>query len=400
MKEKKVSFNWRRIGAIFIAFAMVFTGLGISQWGLETVWADDNDITVTVKFDAAVVADDLSQLKDDMADTGLIDESTTGLPEQTSVTVPAGSTVKEVLQAAKAKQSFTIEGLDSEFVTQVGFISNDNLANLVNTTIGNYNSGNVFASAGWSFYINGQPLSNGIGTDKVTENNSVVSGCYNLYGTWSSSDSKMVYYDEPLIKNYNDLKALISKTVDLTSYTEEEVSAYNNAKSEAQALVSEMYNDAKLTGDAASTLKEANADFHTDGGMWIGYIETRQSSIWGPNSITEKLEKAKTKLQKAIDKELVVKESEKADLTNLSVATNNDEKEIELTPEFNAATQTYSVPERSNGETGFALKATSKAEGATITVYVNDKKIKPLLLGTLTGHTAGAVLIQEIIKLK
>ncbi len=286
----------KRILSLLLSLTLV---LGLLPAGVLA--ADESEkISVTVRFDASTVAYNLNQLYGDLK--CMVDENTTNLPNEIEVTVEKGSTVQQVLQAAKAKQDFTVEGLEKGYITQVGFVSNSILGNLVSISVGDYYSYNVFNSAGWSFYINDVPLSAGISSDTVSADGAVVEGRYRLYGTWDNSTNSMVYYDDAFISAYSGLYELTQQDVDTSSFTETQLDSYTAAKNDAVDLLNKIKNSAKLNDNVTALLKESNKNFHTSDGLWIGYYESKQTTLWGPGSPTEQLQTAKDKLERAINK--------------------------------------------------------------------------------------------------
>ncbi len=283
-----------------LVLAVGLLPMGAMAGASEAPAAEEN-ISVTVRFDASVVAEDMPKLYQDLCEAGYIDEITTNLPDEITVTVPSGSTVKEVLKVAVAQSPFSIEGLESEFVTQVGFVSNEILSSLVNIDIGNSYSGNTFSYAGWLFYIDGIGLTRGIGSDTVSTDGAVIEGRYSLYNVWDSTDNAMVFYDEAFLNAYHTLQATTERanTTDTTDFTDLEKADLTSAVSSANELLTSIYNEAALTGDAGKAAE--NSGISTSGGMWIGYFETKGTSLWGPGSPTEQLKAATVALEKAID---------------------------------------------------------------------------------------------------
>ena len=262
------------------------------------------DISVTLRFDALVIAEDMDQLYSDLKSAGIIDEETTGLPGDITVTVPAGSTVKDALDAAMKKMPFTAAGIDTGFITQIGPVSSEILGNLVDIEVGNYYAGNVFSSAGWSYDINGVSGPAGISNDKLTEDNTVVDFYYSLYASWDSSTSSMVYYDRQFLNAYHALEAAVKGTrnTDLSSRSDTDQANIAEQLSASEALLKEIYDAAVLSGDAKELLEAAFPHFHTAGGMWIGYYEAQYTSLWGSDtSPTERLKSQLTALNKAVN---------------------------------------------------------------------------------------------------
>ncbi len=260
--------------------------------------AAEENISITVCFDASVVADDLDTLYSDLRLAHIIDESTTNLPSEITVTVPKGSTVKEVLQVALEESAFTIEGLSENYITQVGFVGSDVLENLVSIPVGDYMSGNVFSSAGWSFSIDGEALTSGIDAATVGNDGSVIEGRFGLYTGWDENWNA-INYDRNFLKNYAELKELTEMTINTDDFSEEQKQKLSAEKAEAETLLSEIYNEACLNDEVSALLKEVHPTFKTNGGMWIGYIEKKRETLYGADSPTEKIGGANSELSDA-----------------------------------------------------------------------------------------------------
>ncbi len=284
----------KRFLSLILSIIMIFSM--VPQVSL----AADENITVTVKFDASVVAADMDRLYSDLLASHIIDEETTNLPSDITVTVPKGSTVQEVLETAQADGGFSAVGIDEGYVTQVGFVGSAGLENLVSISVGDYYGGNIFNSAGWSFYVDGEGLTTGIGDAKVTENGAVVEGRFGLAVGWDSNWNAL-HYDETFLENYAKLKELTKKNVDTSTFSEKQKQKLAAEKAEAEALLAEIYNEAALNEDVSETLSEIYHDFKTSGGMWIGYFEKKGLSFWGTGSPTEALQNAAKELDAAIN---------------------------------------------------------------------------------------------------
>lgn len=280
--------------------SLMFSIMLIFSMVPQVSFAADENISVTVKFDASVVAEDTDRLYSDLLASYFIDEETTNLPSDITVTVPKGSTVQEVLRAAQAENGFSAVGIDADFVTQVGHIGSDILANLVSIPVGDYYGGNVFYSAGWNFYIDGEKLTSSISGSTVTEDGTVVEGRFGL-AVIIDSYWNVICHDEVFIENYNKLKALTEKDVDTSAFSEKQKQKLAAEKAEAEALLTEIYNEASLNEEISETLSEIYPEFKTRGGMWIGYFEKKGLSFWGTGSPTETLEIAAKELEAAIN---------------------------------------------------------------------------------------------------
>lgn len=320
------------------------------------------EISVTVRFSAPGVAEDLTRLRTDLLNASVITEDDTQLPGDITVTVPSGSTVKAVLEAAKAKQDFTIEGLDSEnnYVTKVGFLDEAVVAKALVSNKSNLNY------PGWSFFIDGVGLSTGVGADTVTTDGAVVEGLFSVYSTWDGTANAMVYHDVELVKLYHSLDAMTKQNVDTSGFSQTAKEAYNTAKREAETLLTNLYAQAKLNDTVAATYTELYSDFNTSEGMWIGFIESKGTTLYGPGSPIEQLQKATEKLEEAAKGTSYGP----CDLTALSVTDlTNVSGSLTLKPAFSYDVTSYAVDAvdyQQYAKMAY-VKATAASASATIT---------------------------------
>ncbi|MBR3848386.1 MAG: S-layer homology domain-containing protein [Oscillospiraceae bacterium] len=261
-------------------------------------YATDENISVTVRFDAATVAADMDTLYSDLLASGIINGETTNLPSDITVTVAKGSSVKAVIEEAQKECAFTIEGLSENYITQVGFVGSDVLENLVSIPVGDYMSGNVFSSAGWSFSLDGAALTSGIDAATVGNDGAVIEGRFGLYTGWDENWNA-INYDRNFLASYAELKELAERTVNTDNFSEEQKQKFETEKAECLALLSEIYNEACLNDEVSALLREAHPTFKTGGGMWIGYIEKKGEALYGADSPTEKMESANKELSTA-----------------------------------------------------------------------------------------------------
>lgn len=317
------------------------------------------EISVTVRFSAPGVAEDLARLRTDLLNAGAITEDDTQLPGDITVTVPSGSTVKAVLEAAKAKQDFAIAGLDDGYVTKVGFLDEAVAQALVNNT-SNLNW------PGWSFFIDGVALSTGVGADTVTTDGAVVEGLFSVYNTWDGTANAMVYHDVELVTLYHGLDAMTKQNVDTSGFSQTAKEAYNTAKREAETLLANLYAQAKLNDTVAATYTEPYPDFNTSDGLWIGFIESKGLTLYGPGSPIEQLQKATEKLEEAA-KGISYGP---CDLTALSVTDlTNVSGSLTLKPAFSYDVTSYAVDAvdyQQYAKMAY-VKATAASASATIT---------------------------------
>ncbi len=337
-------------------------------------FAENENINVTVKFDSSVVAAEMDTLYSDLKASNIVDKETTDLPEDITVTIPKGSTVKEVLEAAQEEAHFTAVGIDNDFVTQIGYVGKDILKNLVSITVGDYYSGNIFNSAGWSFYIDGVGLTDHIGAVTVTNDNAVLEGRFNLAASWGYTNNCMVYYDEIFLNNYAKLKELTETDVDTSAFTEKQLQKLTAEKSEAEALLAEIYNEASLNETVSATLLEAHPKFKTSGGMWIGYFEEKGVSFWGTGSPLEKLEIAVKELEAAMNP---LPENL---LSELYVTTLSGTADDNLITDFASDKYEYVIKDYTKDNflpKSIKLKSIAASEDASVAVTLNGESVSP-----------------------
>ncbi len=344
--------------------------LGIA---LQITFATDDNINVTVKFDASVVAADMDTLYSDLLASHIIDEETTNLPSDITVTVPNGATVQEVLLAARKKCGFTVVGIGEGYVTQVGFVGSEILGNLVSIPVGSYSSGNIFSSAGWSFHMDGEGLTAGIKDVTVSKDGAVIEGRFGLVTGWDSNWNAL-HYDEMFLDNYKKLLELTKKDIDTSAFDEKEKQKLASKKTEAETILAEIYNEASLNEEVSSALLELCPDFKTNGGMWIGYMEKKGISFWGTGSPSEKLEQAVKELEAAI---APLPENL---LSELYVTTLFGTAEDNLITDFASDKYEYVIKDytKDNFLPKFMKwKSVAVSEDATVSVSLNGESISP-----------------------
>lgn len=334
-------------------------------------FAENENINVTVKFDASVVAADMDTLYSDLKASYIINEETTDLPEDITVTIPKGSTVKEVLETAQEEARFTAVGIDGNFVTQIGYVGKDILENLVSVS-----GRKTFEYAGWSFYIDGVGLNAGIDSVEVTKDGAVLEGRFGLV-IGIDSDWNMIHYDGIFLNNYAKLKELTETDVDTSAFTEKQLQKLTDEKAEAKALLAEIYNEASLNEDVSATLLEFNPGFKTSGGMWIGYFEEKGVSFWGTGSPSEKLEKATKELEAAMHPlpENLLSELYVMNLFGMTTETSDN-----LIIDFASDKYEYVIKDytKDNSLSSFIKwKSVAASEDATVSVTLNGESISP-----------------------
>lgn len=141
------------------------------------------------------------------------------LPGPVTVTVPAGSTVKDVLTQAQKDQGLDIAGLDKDFVTGIGWVSG---VSAINETLGTAVQEGSFQYPGWSYAINGDfDAPAGIGADPVTEGDTYTFR-YSLYGVWSGN--AMHYYDYEFLDALDEARTALeqAKAWDTSAFSDPE----------------------------------------------------------------------------------------------------------------------------------------------------------------------------------
>ena len=237
--------------------------------GLLPVGAMAGDtVTVTVTMDTQSVAEDVTAY-------GL-----TALPTSVQVTVPADSTIAAVMTQWALDQNVTVTGADDGYITAIGDFG-DYSSSQFDTLCahaGLESKPSDFQFAGWTYALNGQ-YGNGIATDKISQGDTIAFryGVYMTSGTW-------VQADHEFLDAYNAVKTLIgqAKSAKHEDYTADQWNALQTAKSSAENLKAEIDKDAA--------------------GMWFNYFANNTTTLWGPGTPTDKLQKAQQALENAINK--------------------------------------------------------------------------------------------------
>lgn len=237
--------------------------------GLLPVGAMAGDtVTVTVTMDTQSVAEDVTAY-------GL-----TTLPASAQVTVPADSTIAAVMTQWALDQNVTVTGADDGYITAIGDFG-DYSSSQFDTLCANAGLESKpidFQFAGWTYTLNGQ-YGTGIATDKVSQGDTIAFryGVYMTSGTW-------VQVDHEFLDAYNTVETLIGQAnaADEQNYTVAQWAALQAAKSSAENLKVEIDKDAD--------------------GMWFTYFANKTTTLWGPYSPTDNLQKAQQELENAINK--------------------------------------------------------------------------------------------------
>ena len=227
--------------ALLVALVLTLSLLPAAAFAAE-------DVTVTLEVNIRAVAE-----PEMLAELGV----QSPLPGPVTVTVPAGSTVKDVLTQAQKDQGLDIVGLDKGFVTGIGWVSG---VSAINETLGTAVQEGSFQYPGWSYAINGDfDAPAGIGADPVTEGDTY-SFRYSLYGVWSGN--AMHYYDYEFLDALDEARTALeqAKAWDTSAFSDPEKAALEQAVAEAETLI----------GGLDETYM----------GLWLEYVAEKGSALW------------------------------------------------------------------------------------------------------------------------
>ena len=247
--------------ALLVALVLTLSLLPAAAFAAE-------DVTVTLEVNIRAVAE-----PEILAELGV----QSPLPGPVTVTVPAGSTVKDVLTQAQKDQGLDIAGLDSGYVTGIGWVSG---ISAINETLGTAVQEGSFQYPGWSYAINGDfDAPAGIGADPVTEGDTYTFR-YSLYGVWSGN--AMHYYDYEFLDALDEARTALeqAKAWDTSAFSDPEKAALEQAVAEAETLIGELD--------------------ETYMGLWLEYVAEKGSALYGPGSDADKLIKAAAALAAAM----------------------------------------------------------------------------------------------------
>ncbi|MEA4934050.1 MAG: S-layer homology domain-containing protein [Lawsonibacter sp.] len=248
-----------------------------------TAWAggESGDVTISVAFDYRSVAT-----------AEVLNAYDLEVPTNQTVTVPSGSKVYAVLEAARGAGGFGItygsgwDGSANGYVSAIGDIGD--IQTLCAGLGVSYNQ--LFQYAGW-VYSGDNVDEMGIQSDTVTQD-ATITFSYQVYsgsgtgGTWTN-------FDGPFVQAYYGLKDNLEQAKNLqeASFTGPEWTAL-------QAAIS--------NGDTAvSAIENGNGGTYLTSGLMLGYLAEKGSAIWGDEtSTTGKLEKAGRILDRAVDREV------------------------------------------------------------------------------------------------
>lgn len=216
------------------------------------------------------------------------------LPTNQTVTVSVGSTLYDVLEAAKTKGSFTVEydtgfgGVENGYVVGIGDIGR--IKELC-TALGAIYS-DLFQYAGWIYAVDGQD-GTGIQNDKITEDCTVLFQ-YQVYNARGAGEA-WTNYDIPFVDAYYGLKEELTKAEQLSEDTfSGDWDALQNAIARGKSVLTE--------------LEEANDTATLKDGLILNYLCLMQTAIWGDSdSPTGKLERALRDIDAAVRGEALPK---------------------------------------------------------------------------------------------
>lgn len=207
---------------------------------------------------------------------------TQALAAPLQVEVEEGTKLIDVLEAA-AKE----HGLSIQFDSGRSYVESiDNITHAVDkegfetlcNKFGLESAPSVFNYAGWMYTIN-DGFGQGVSQDTVKEGDHIVFR-YSLY-SGPGAGGAWVNYDWEFVEAYQALQKLVDST-DESDYVGEVLVTLKAAVEAARGIL--------------KTIDEESQ------GMWMYYIGQKQTSLWGPDSPTDDLQKAHRQLQAAIDR--------------------------------------------------------------------------------------------------
>lgn len=257
-----------------------------------TAWAaggEDGTVDVEINFDYRSVGES----------EALAEMFKLSLPTNQTVTVSVGSTIYDVLEAAKTKGGFTVEydtgfgGVENGYVVGIGDIGE--IKELCGNLRATYSD--LFQYAGWTYTVDSQD-GTGIQNDKVTEDCTVLFQ-YQVYSGYVGQN--WTNFDIPFVDAYYGLKEELTEAEQLREDTfSGDWEALQNAIAQGKSVLTELEE-----ADDTETLKD---------GLILNYLCLMQTAIWGgSNSPTGKLEGALRNLESAVRGEAV---PEKVDVSN------------------------------------------------------------------------------------
>ena len=267
----------KRILAMMLSFAVVFSmipGVVFADGGSQ----DNVKVTFTFDISSLGTAEALETLEIKQ------------IP-QIEVEVAKDTTIKEALKKYITDNptgvSFT--GVDNGYITEINEIpansSSDNTKfETLMESLGVDTIPDIFEYAGWMY--SGEGLTGlGISSDKIEKDTSVNFRYTIYYGAKPATE--WVSFDWEFIDAYNQLSSNIQAAESIatggyTDFSESQKTMLDNELQEAKSLIKEIDDEAY--------------------GLWAAYIADKQTALWGPNSPTDKLQRACAELLDAINK--------------------------------------------------------------------------------------------------
>ena len=271
MRKKKVI---TKVMAMLLSFAVVFSMIP------GVVFAGNDNVTVNFTFDISSLgtAEALETL-----DVEQIPDIQVEVAKETTVQ----DALKKYVEENESGVSFT--GIDNGYITEINEIPGYNSADnkkfkALMESLGAEDTQGIFQYAGWMYFVDGQ-LGNGIGSDKIIKDTSVNFRYTLYYGAKSATE--WTSFDWEFIDAYNALKEKIAAANAIVN------GGYDGFSEQQKTMLDNKLQEAK---DAVSEIdKEAY-------GIWAAYIASKNISLWGTGSPTDKLQKAGDNLSDAINK--------------------------------------------------------------------------------------------------
>ena len=281
-----------RVFSLLLALVLIVGLLPVGVWAGGT---EGDTVTIEVRFDFRSVGEPDAL------------EGIVAYPSDQRVTVPSGSSLYEVIEAAKNQGGFSVtygQGFDgSENGYVIGFGDIGEIEPLCDAFGASYTD--LFQYAGWTY--TGDPVGGmGIQSDKVTQDGTVTF-TYRVYTAYDS-DWTEHNYDGPFVEAYYGLKE------DLAAAEQLQEESFPGDWATLQEAIAQ----------GTQALSEVEADDESGGlgaGLVLPYLCQKGSAIWGGDgSPTGKLEKARLVLDQAMRGEVAP--------ASIELAENNVELEV------------------------------------------------------------------------
>lgn len=342
----------------------LFLSLTLALGFLPLPAAAADPVTVQVQFDLRSIGSE-EVLADTFSDC----------PADVTVSVPEGSTVYTVLEAAKAEGEFQIGYNETNsYVKSIGsFADGAAGAQALCIAMGaTYSS--VFQYAGWMY--SGDGLTGwGIQSDTVSQD-CAITFRYTVYidgTTWVNRDWEFVDAYDALSAAIPEAQAMNN---DDGSYTEEQWATLQTAISDAQSALTGVDTE---EGDLAA-------------GKTLNYLAAETTSLWGTGSPTEQLETARTELNRAVNRIVTPTGVTVSPAEGVSIPLN---RTYQLSPSVLPADAPQAVTyEAESGGDSFTVSSsgliTPKAICDACCVKITSQE-EPSVSATFTFQTAAAV---------